>query len=459
MSYSKQEWISQATVITANRMNHIEEGIFDVDGAVTTEATSRETADTALSGRITTNETEITKIKAQKEILQTKLNEFLDILPQGTSGPSGAVSTSDAGNMGSKELTVTVEAKQASGTPTSSSAKAISGHTGLKLYHSDQVFLDFQLPDVSGTTLSDISVGITSGNHITLIGESSETGAELQLTLVNEITIPANTSVYVSFYDPSVTGNVNVVFKNSSSQTLGSGSLGGIIMFESETQETLKYVSLVTTEGTSGEPVTVNITGTLLLTYGDTAPTITEYEFDWTEEVGTVYGGVLDVENGTLTVTYGVLDITKETVGYTTGTFENGTYGNRYGFNLTSGSSIRLAGSTANFLCNIATTDSNINRNNYKTSWQVDTCVLMLGGGNDPASWFRYIFPTTMDDGTDAIEYLEDAGCKITYPLNPPVVYSITPAHIKLLQGTNGLSSSGNKVYLRYCKDLSGILN
>lgn len=60
MAYTKQTWTSNETVITAARLNHMEDGIESVDQAVTTEASNRALADTELSGRIATLEAETT---------------------------------------------------------------------------------------------------------------------------------------------------------------------------------------------------------------------------------------------------------------------------------------------------------------------------------------------------------------------------------------------------------------
>lgn len=162
-----------------------------------------------------------------------------------------------------------------------------------------------------------------------------------------------------------------------------------------------------------------------------------EYDIAIPSEVGTVYGGTLTINDdgsGTLVVDTGYLKVTAASDFAEVGSFAEGTNGNRCGF--------RVKGNPfergAECHCNIAKTDASVN-SGTASNWIPDTCYLYNSNstGWGGSSYFRYIFPTTVTSGAEALQYLIDNGCEFTYKLHDPLTYTLTASQVTTLLGDN----------------------
>lgn len=169
-------------------------------------------------------------------------------------------------------------------------------------------------------------------------------------------------------------------------------------------------------------------------------------ELDWTAEPGAVYGGVLDVLAGKLTVTHQEITITSDTVNPSG--YSPGTNGNRVGFDLTAKSGVYLSGNSIDMLCSVGTPASLVNEN-ASARWAVGMCALYKG---TPQSYFRYIVPTTYTSAADALTYLQNLGCEITVPLAAPVTYQLTSRQVHALLGAMSVWSDGGDVTVSYIR-------
>lgn len=447
MSYEKQEWVAQTTVISAARMNHIENGIETVDVAISNEADARSTAVDDILDRLDTANAVIDSLEAENTRLYTVLNNVMDVLPQGEIGPAAVVNCTDATNANPRELSVAFSASQSgTGDPSPENKRPIVGMTGCTINQYNQTSTPFDIPDHDEGVIK-----VINGNHLILNGVDSM-ALVTQINLNTPITIPSGQTAHIKFLtNQSIIGPVKVIFYAERFTEIVNGNLGDEISFTTEETITISSIAFsLYREGNPPPPATYDIDGYLYLLYGENELVSATYPISWENEAGTAYGGILDVINGTLTVTHQKLAINADTVDV--GTFLEGPNGNRCGFEVTKSFSI-TGNMDSGFLCNIAKPDSSANAGT-PSYWTPYTCALYYGGSADRRRfYFRYIFPTSVT-AANALEYLVNNGCEITYPLTEPVVYHINPVLIKLAQGANSIMTDVGEITLRYFKVL-----
>lgn len=448
MSYEKQEWVAQTTVISAARMNHIENGIETVDTAISNEADVRSTAVDDVLDRLDAANAAIDSLKAENTRLYTVLNNVMDVLPQGEIGPAAVVNCTDATNANPRELSVAFSASQSgTGDPSPENIRPIIGMTECTINQYNQTSTPFDIPDHDEGVIK-----VINGNHLIINGVDSMAPVT-QIGLNTPITIPSGQTAHIKFLtNQSIIGPAKVILYAERFTEIANGNLGDEISFTAGETITISSIAFsLYREGNPPPSATYDIDGYLYLLYGENELVSATYPISWENKAGTAYGGVLDVINGTLTVTHKKLAINADTVDV--GTFREGPNGNRCGFEVTK--SFAITGNMGSgFLCNIAKPDSSANAGT-PSYWTPYTCALYYGGSEQRRQfYFRYVFPKTVTTDTDAFNYLTTNGCEITYPLTEPVVYHINPVSIKLAQGANSIMTDVGEITLRYFKVL-----
>lgn len=210
----------------------------------------------------------------------------------------------------------------------------------------------------------------------------------------------------------------------SPSITISDAKAGPVIDLQSK---------IVAVQSGSGDPAPDNIrpiTGHTGLTLTVNGSTI---HVSWNTEAGTVYGGVLNVTTGTLTVTHEgvVLDGSENW---------NDISGSR-GYYLAGDWSAYVR--TSDILCTClvgsgASSSSSMAINSIMLNSNKTNLLCRLDTTND--------FPT-VDDWK---YFLSQNNMVVLFPLVTPLTYTITPEEVTLLAGSNTLSSNTGDIKLTY---------
>lgn len=161
------------------------------------------------------------------------------------------------------------------------------------------------------------------------------------------------------------------------------------------------------------------------------------YPFTWSDTAGTVYGGTLDVLNGTLRVEYGIIDL--GTLNWTVSSaersvFRTGVTGRKY-----SATEVGYC-SSYKFYGNDTLTHLVNNLPDNNVGFQVTTRYILI---RDTRFTDAESFKTAV------------TGQKLVYPLASPQTYQLTPVEIESLAGANNVWADAGDVSLTYYDDLS----
>lgn len=176
-------------------------------------------------------------------------------------------------------------------------------------------------------------------------------------------------------------------------------------------------------------------------------------------EAGIVYGGILDVTNGTLTVTHGIITFNGTTVGFTTkgsaasrdvyyrGISDGSIFDGRYGY-LTEDEC-----NEAGLVCSVAPFK---NSNDTSPNYFATAYIGMEG------TQLQLRLSINLSEGIDTVEKvnqfaknLYDANTPIryVYPLKNPVTYQLTPTEVATVLGYNSIYSNCGDISLTYRAD------
>ena len=164
------------------------------------------------------------------------------------------------------------------------------------------------------------------------------------------------------------------------------------------------------------------------------------YPFSWQTEAGTVYGGVLDVLSGVLTVTH-------KTVTFTGADSENWSYSGEQ-----QKSRFRIDIPDAYVIRNVPTVRTSVMCN---IGLFIDTGIEELGcyiyPGDPDSPRFAYCppIPYTMDAAAFKT-WLQSNNLQIVYQIAEPVTYQLTAQEVTALIGQNNIFADTGKVSVQY---------
>lgn len=450
MSYEKQEWVAQTTVISAARMNHIENGIETVDAAISNEADVRSTAVEDILDRLDTANAVIDSLEAENTRLYTVLNNVMDVLPQGEIGPAAVVNFTDATNVAPRELSVAFSASQSgTGDPSPENIRPIVGMTECTINQYDQTSTLFDIPDYDEGVIK-----VINGNHLIINGVDSMAPVT-QIGLNTPITIPSGQTAHIKFLtNQSIIGPAKVILYAERFTEIANGNLGDEISFTAE--ETITILSIAFSlyrEGNPPPPATYDIDGYLYLLYGENELASATYPISWETSAGTVYGGTLDTLKGTLTVDS--MMVTLSTI------MKDGEYRGLTDL----GDCLRLGityiaadGSTSSTNTGVDLFDED--NVDAISDWLKQTPKQY---NRNEAGFYLYgthglyvKFPKSSFADAEEIEaYLSEHPLHIVIgSLTNPTVYHINLADIKLARGANSIMTDAGEITLRYFKVL-----
>lgn len=352
----------------------------------------------------------IDEVKEITDDLDNKLDGLTNII----STASGTIATfADGGdNIPLKSCDVAIVAQQASGTPSPSNPRAISG-------------FDNGVVSVCGVNLFD---GILEKGYIsTTTGEDTTNTSGNQWRCKNYIRVKPNTSLYMKLPNGYTTNNSNITvyYYDVNKNFIGYESNKGntVIQIPSNCYwfRFCNYIVTAIQDAPTGNSLNYPSSDTQYHAYTGTTHTITLPE--------TIYGGTADVVNGNGSKTYVNAVHTWSEFGNRTtlGSYVRGS------LTLTEGTGINT---NPNDLCNIAT---------FKASYSADEGHFYIGvsGGNTIA----YVFVPT---GTS-----EDTSIQIVYELATPTTFTFTGAKIPTLSGENNIYSNCGDVTVEYFNENS----
>lgn len=364
------------------------------------------------------------------EYIHDRIANVLGAPTTSLSGKSRYNFTDGADNVPMKSVQVSIKlVQEGSGDPSPTNIRAITGWTGAKVTRcgKNQLFAGVTNQTRNGLTFTAVGNGssfrvngtvvngnvaltiatgakapekLKSGMVYTLSGGhwSGESVAYIQLVYIGDTTggtisiVSSNTSqTYRPTEDATLTG-IYIVFKN------GKTFSNDLVHPQFE----------IGSSATSYEPYTSFA-----------------YDVDFPTTAGTVYGGMLDVKNGTLTVTHKMIDLgTLNWVYNNRGYFDGYTSTMRSDVLRPSSDNDRVGLTCSRYIEKTSASiyyDSTINNAIAINSVDGDVWV------EDTAYTDAEVFKTAM------------SGVQLVYPLATPVAYTLTPTKIRTLLGENNI--------------------
>ena len=162
------------------------------------------------------------------------------------------------------------------------------------------------------------------------------------------------------------------------------------------------------------------------------------YSVSWQTEAGTVYGGVLDVTRGKLTVTHAII----EDLGDLYWNYGGSAGHERFSSRLDGVKRPPTNGDIANIKCTCFLTDTADN------TWAHTTDNIIALGATD---YWIYVYTSSYTDATAFRSAM--SGHYVTYKLATPTTVTLTPTEVKTLLGNNNIfADSGNVNEVVYFK-------
>lgn len=165
------------------------------------------------------------------------------------------------------------------------------------------------------------------------------------------------------------------------------------------------------------------------------------YNITFPSESGTVYGGVIDIINGVLTVDRAFY--TPISVGAIS---THPSSGLRY-WTITSGlSSINMSDSNKSlYMSNIFIPAPGVVKGHFYVTSSGKTLIVV-----------PYEEQQNIDNVNDASEWVSNAGAQFVYPLATPITYQFTPTNILMLNGINTIYADCGSMELEYYRREGG---
>ncbi len=331
----------------------------------------------------------------------------------GSEAGNAAAFPDAAGERVFRSAKVSIEPVQAgSGDPSPDNVRAISGFTGAKVTR-------------CGKNLFDLSAA--QGGYIDADGVPHRTtDAVTNWTISDYMPVNPGTVMYVlaqtaanaarhAFYDAGLSC-VGVATVNNSALTVPAGARWVRCSVRKANEETFTFSAFPDAEAGYGAQV---------------------FDISFPSEAGTVYGGVLDLTAGTLTVTHGFRQLAAADI-------------NQYGTTLGGVSYVRFTP-----LSNIAASGS-IYSDKYKgyrnTNERQSGDIAVIANGA------VYVYDNRFTDRAAAEQILDAEMPVIVYPLASPVVYQLTPVQIAALAGANTVFADCGAVSVEYVRDTGAVI-
>lgn len=368
---------------------------------------------------------------------------------------SGSIASFDDGaeDIPVKSLVVDIEPVQSgSGDPSPENVRPISGWTGVKVQRSGKNLVPRMVVGMISGATGELIAGATdyaSSDYIQVVPGESYT-----------ISQP-------SFSAPSGGGSHGVAFYNSSKEFLSYIGLisGGIILPQTFTPPSSAVYARFRIFYGSGAGLTTP-PADVMCELGSTATAYEPYQGDtydisFPDEVGTVYGGTLDVTNGVLTVDRAMVDIGALT--WYVGVFDE----SHYAF-LTINSGLPAlpkpsssATDAGNLLCEKYKSVSWANIYNRMTGVCVMSSVPTLQTlslrAYDAIYFSDELYPTDADKV--AAFKADNAGIKLVYEMYEPLTYQLDPIEVSTLLGVNNIYADTGDTEVTYRADPTLIYN
>ena len=231
--------------------------------------------------------------------------------------------TDGIGAMDAEDITADIEPVQSgSGDPSPTNVRPITGWTGANIFRTGKNLVG--APPVSIAAAYGVSFSVNADNELVLSGTATATAspyASSQVASYSDMPLgpfPAGTYTITARGFVGTDSNDRVIFSAlakdgtavvSSSRISGpygsaADGTGNPVTFTSDAPFKIGFwIAIIT--GTTMD-CTVQFQMERASSLGDYEPCQGEsFEVDWTSEAGTVYGGMLDVPSGVLTVTHG----------------------------------------------------------------------------------------------------------------------------------------------------------
>ena len=160
-----------------------------------------------------------------------------------------------------------------------------------------------------------------------------------------------------------------------------------------------------------------------------------DYPITFPSEAGTVYGGTLDVTNGTLTVTDVIKTLSGDASEEWSALSVEGAFFLENCF-VGAPSDMKTSANSPVCLCNM-----------YKESSSISNSSSMVEKANNVfcnqgrGEYYKRLFikDTRFTDVNDFTQMLSIQNLKVVYPLATPVTYQLTPTEVQMLLGTNNI--------------------
>lgn len=360
-------------------------------------------------------------------------NAILNAYPTESESGNPIYFDDGADNIPVKELIVNLEPKQSgSGDPSPTNVRPITGfdgvmvkRTGKNLYRSNK----------SSYTYHGITYTFNSDGSVTFSGTATE-ASDIVLFGDDTLNLPTGSYIFsgMSGGSSSTYGLALRIRNNSTSTNRYVNCYSGETTFAMADGEVINRVYVVVKSG-----VTISMTVYPMIRVAGSSPYYskyngTSYPVTFPSEVGTVYGGSLNVTTGVLTVDRYGLDL--GTIDYGTGTDSVGQY-----FRLLNMSPVAVHSLTDNF-CSC-----------YKMC--LSTNVIDGGIATSVSGTNLYIRDTRYTTASELKSAL--SGQIFCYKLATPQTYQLTPTEVSTLLGSNTIQSDGS-MGLKYRADINKII-
>lgn len=330
------------------------------------------------------------------------------------SASGSLVSFNDGGdNIPLKSLIANITAVQSgSGTPSPSNIRSISGWSGAKVFKTGKNLFFSKIS----------SVTIDSSGTISITGENDVLIAPVKKDIDYRITI-TNTSIVYGFFE-----NMPVLGSQSYN------SARAVTNTKYFTAPINGYIAVRINAGTEiSSQLELGTTGSTVEAYKGTTLTLPFGQ--------TVYGGLLDVIKGVLTVTHEIVDLGSLTWSKGSGNLVNYMWAKidelkKSGFSICSS----YATSTSVYT---SLNDKEITTN----SLGISTASYIVLKNTDYASYTDVEVKTAMN------------GVQLVYELATPVTYQLTPAQVKTLLGLNNIFADTGDISLSYFTQNANAIN
>ena len=277
------------------------------------DLSGKPTIDTALD-TTSTNAVENRAVAGAINSIESDLQDKADIITNSASGAIASFSDG-ANNLPVKDLTIAIDPVQSgTGDPSPTNIRPISGWTGAKITRSGVNLCSLQLLAMSGATYQDLT-----NNSVMIVSSSSSPGykscrfkvCDISPFMGKTMRIKMNATqvagegkrVIARYYNADGTTQIGTnIFEKTTDQisttfvvpdSMQRGAILAILLYSDSNiggENSVLYSNIeLSIDGTASDFKPYN---------GNT------YNINWQTEAGTVYGGMLDVTSGVLTVTH-----------------------------------------------------------------------------------------------------------------------------------------------------------